>query len=49
MKIPPPLHAALAAAKALEVRTIEMAQGQKRSRILAWRFAPRSPSSTAGR
>ncbi len=45
----PALHAALAAANALEVRTIEMAQGQKRSRILAWRFAPRTPVSTAGR
>jgi 23S rRNA (adenine1618-N6)-methyltransferase len=34
----PPLHHALAAAKATEVRTIDLAHGQKKTRILAWRF-----------
>ncbi len=34
----PPLRAAIRAAKATEQRTIEMHQGNKRSRILAWRY-----------
>jgi len=34
----PPLRHALAAARATEVRVIPLAHGQKRSRILAWRF-----------
>jgi 23S rRNA (adenine1618-N6)-methyltransferase len=34
----PRLQQALRAANAGEVRVIEMAQGQKKSRILAWRF-----------
>lgn len=34
----PALHRALNAVNAAEVRTIELAQGQKKSRILAWRF-----------
>jgi 23S rRNA (adenine1618-N6)-methyltransferase len=36
----PRLKEALRQAKATEVRTIEMAQGQKQSRILAWTFMP---------
>ncbi len=35
----PRLRAALRTARATGVKTIEMAQGQKRSRILAWTFA----------
>ena len=34
----PGIHRALRNAGALEVRTIEMAQGQKKSRIVAWTF-----------
>ena len=34
----PRLHQALLEVKAADVRTIEMAQGQKKSRILAWTF-----------
>lgn len=34
-----PLEKTLRKAKAAEVRIIEMAQGQKKSRVLAWRFA----------
>jgi 23S rRNA (adenine1618-N6)-methyltransferase len=34
----PPLRAALVNAAAVEVRVIEMAQGQKKSRVLAWTF-----------
>jgi 23S rRNA (adenine1618-N6)-methyltransferase len=34
----PPLQAALRSARTAEVRIIPMAQGQKQSRILAWRF-----------
>ena len=34
----PRLRRALARVQATDVRTIDMAQGQKRSRILAWRF-----------
>jgi 23S rRNA (adenine1618-N6)-methyltransferase len=36
----PPLRRALAAVKPSDVRTIDMAQGQKRSRLLAWTFEP---------
>lgn len=36
----PRLRRALAAVQPAAVRTIEMAQGQKRSRLLAWTFAP---------
>jgi 23S rRNA (adenine1618-N6)-methyltransferase len=35
----PELQQALRHARAAEVRVIEMAQGQKKSRLLAWRFA----------
>jgi 23S rRNA (adenine1618-N6)-methyltransferase len=34
----PLIHSALRAAKATAVRTIDMSQGQKRSRIVAWTF-----------
>ena len=34
----PGIHAALRQAGARDIRTIEMAQGQKKSRIVAWRF-----------
>jgi 23S rRNA (adenine1618-N6)-methyltransferase len=34
----PAIHAALRQAAATDVRTIEMAQGQKKSRIVAWRM-----------
>lgn len=34
-----PLERALAQARATEVKTLPLAQGQKKSRILAWRFA----------
>ena len=34
----PGVHRALRQAEALEIRTIEMAQGQKKSRIVAWTF-----------
>jgi 23S rRNA (adenine1618-N6)-methyltransferase len=34
----PPLRAALVKVAATEVRVIEMAQGQKKSRVLAWTF-----------
>jgi 23S rRNA (adenine1618-N6)-methyltransferase len=34
----PAIHQALKAAQAADVRTIELAHGQKQSRILAWRF-----------
>jgi 23S rRNA (adenine1618-N6)-methyltransferase len=34
----PEIQAALKAAKAREVRTIDMAQGQKTSRIVAWTY-----------
>ena len=37
----PAIERALRAARAAEVRTIAMAQGQKQSRIVAWRFEPR--------
>ncbi len=36
----PRLRRALAAVQPAEVRTIDMAQGQKRSRLLAWTFRP---------
>ncbi len=36
----PAIHRALAAAKAAEVRTIDLAAGQKKTRIVAWRFQP---------
>jgi 23S rRNA (adenine1618-N6)-methyltransferase len=48
----PRLQSALRGAGALEVRTIEMTQGQKRSRVLAWRFegdAPARASMKRGR
>jgi 23S rRNA (adenine1618-N6)-methyltransferase len=35
----PALRASLAQVRARDVRTIDMAQGQKQSRLLAWRFA----------
>ena len=35
-----PIRKALAAAKVAEVRVIEMAQGQKISRLVAWTFQP---------
>jgi 23S rRNA (adenine1618-N6)-methyltransferase len=35
-----PLRKALIAAKAVEVRVIDMAQGQKTSRLVAWTFQP---------
>ncbi len=35
-----PLRKALVAAKAVEVRVIDMAQGQKTSRLMAWTFQP---------
>jgi 23S rRNA (adenine1618-N6)-methyltransferase len=35
----PALHRALTAAKATEVRTIDVSHGQKNSRILAWKFS----------
>jgi 23S rRNA (adenine1618-N6)-methyltransferase len=41
----PLLYRALRQAKALEVVTIGMAQGQKQSRILAWTFLPRAADS----
>ena len=34
----PRLHQSLRAVKAADVKTIEMAHGQKKSRILAWTF-----------
>nr|WP_239691945.1 RlmF-related methyltransferase [Hymenobacter coccineus] len=34
----PSLHRALHQARALEVQTIDMAQGQKKSRLVAWTF-----------
>ena len=36
----PPLYKALRKVQAVEVKTIEMNQGQKKSRILAWTFLP---------
>ncbi len=42
----PPLRRALAAVKPADVRTIDMAQGQKRSRLLAWTFEP-APANSA--
>lgn len=41
----PAIYRALKAVQAAEVRTIELAHGQKQSRIVAWRF----PHNTAGR
>ncbi|MSU71504.1 MAG: 23S rRNA (adenine(1618)-N(6))-methyltransferase RlmF [Opitutus sp.] len=41
----PAVYRALTAVNAAEVRTIELAHGQKQSRIVAWRF----PLSSAGR
>jgi 23S rRNA (adenine1618-N6)-methyltransferase len=41
----PRLYHALEKAGVVDVRTIEMAHGQKQSRILAWRFARTSPSA----
>ncbi len=38
----PPLLAALRAVRPTEVREIAMDQGQKRTRLLAWSFAPRA-------
>ena len=35
-----PIRKALTAAQAVEVRVIEMAQGQKISRLVAWTFQP---------
>lgn len=35
----PSIYRALAAAGAADVRTIELSQGQKKSRVVAWRFA----------
>jgi 23S rRNA (adenine1618-N6)-methyltransferase len=35
-----PIRKALQAARAVEVRVIEMAQGQKTSRLVAWTFQP---------
>ena len=37
----PALHLAMRQANARDVRTVPMAQGQKRSRFVAWSFAPR--------
>ena len=37
----PPIYAALEHARATEVRTIDVAQGQKQTRIVAWHFRPR--------
>ncbi|HYD85740.1 MAG TPA: 23S rRNA (adenine(1618)-N(6))-methyltransferase RlmF [Opitutus sp.] len=36
----PAIHRALQRVKATEVRVIDLAHGQKKSRIVAWRFAP---------
>jgi 23S rRNA (adenine1618-N6)-methyltransferase len=41
----PAVYRALDAAHVAEVRTLEMAHGQKKSRIVAWRFAPLSADS----
>jgi 23S rRNA (adenine1618-N6)-methyltransferase len=41
----PAIHRALSAVRPAEVRTIELAQGQKNSRMVAWRFGDRSRSS----
>lgn len=41
----PELRAALARVHATDVRTLDMAQGQKSSRVLAWRFKAASPGS----
>jgi 23S rRNA (adenine1618-N6)-methyltransferase len=38
----PSLESALASARAAEIRILPMRQGEKHSRILAWRFAPSS-------
>lgn len=38
----PAIHRALSAARPADVRTIELAHGQKRSRIVAWTFSSRS-------
>ncbi len=43
----PAIHAALAAAGAREVRTVEMRQGQKTSRFVAWTFRPAPQSRRA--
>lgn len=40
----PPLRRALAAVHPAEIRVVDMAQGQKRSRLLAWTFSARVPS-----
>ena len=37
----PAIYEALKQARALEVRTIEMEQGNKKSRIVAWTFQPK--------
>jgi 23S rRNA (adenine1618-N6)-methyltransferase len=39
----PRLYQALEVAKAVDVRTLEMAHGQKKSRILAWTFGRGEP------
>lgn len=44
----PGLQAALRKVGALEVQTIEMAQGQKKSRILAWSFLDRQGRQVSG-
>ncbi|HLP08955.1 MAG TPA: 23S rRNA (adenine(1618)-N(6))-methyltransferase RlmF [Opitutaceae bacterium] len=39
-----PLRRALAAVRPAEIRVVDMAQGQKRSRLLAWTYSARVPS-----
>jgi 23S rRNA (adenine1618-N6)-methyltransferase len=43
----PSIQAALRAARAAEVRTVDLAQGQKRTRIVAWRFT-HGPDASGG-
>ncbi len=38
----PPIRDALARVRAIDVRTVEMSQGQKKSRFVAWRFDRRA-------
>lgn len=45
----PPLERALDRAGAKEVRVLPLEQGQKKSRILAWRFAPPDPVNRSTR
>lgn len=45
----PVIQHALRTARATEVRTIPMAQGQKKSRIVAWTFRERSPTGPVQR